>query len=42
VVFKNNKELGIIEGLDFKKALFGIWFCDKPADEDLMNGMLSL
>jgi hypothetical protein len=42
VVFKNNKELGTIEGLDFKKALFGIWFCDKPADEDLMNGMLSL
>jgi len=42
VVFKNNEELGTIEGLDYKKALFGIWFCDKPADEDLMNGMLSL
>jgi hypothetical protein len=42
VVFKNNKELGTIEGLDFKKALFGIWFCDKPADEDLMKGMLNL
>lgn len=42
VVFKNNKELGTIEGLDFKKALFGIWFCDKPADKDLMKGMLNI
>lgn len=40
VVFKNDKELGSIEGVDFKKALFGIWFCDKPADKDLMKGML--
>lgn len=42
VVFKNKKELGNIEGLEFKKALFGIWFCDKPADKDLMKGMLNL
>lgn len=40
VVSKNNNELGTIEGSDFKKALFGIWFCDKPADKDLMKGML--
>lgn len=42
VVYKNNKKLGTIEGFDFKKALFGIWFCDEPADEDLMEGMLNL
>lgn len=41
VVFKNNKKLGTIEGLDFKKMLFGIWFCDKPVDKDLMEGMLN-
>jgi len=29
-----------ITGLDFKKALFGIWFCSEPADEGLMKGML--
>ncbi|SDG54458.1 chalcone isomerase family protein [Psychroflexus sediminis] len=41
VVFKNYKELGTIEGLDFKKVLFGIWFGEKPADKDLMKGMLN-
>ena len=41
VVFKNDKELGRINGLDFKKTLFGIWFCDQPADKDLMKGMLN-
>ncbi|GAA0757210.1 chalcone isomerase family protein [Psychroflexus lacisalsi] len=40
VVFKNGEELGSIKGADFKKALFGIWFCNKPADKDLMKGML--
>jgi chalcone isomerase-like protein len=29
-----------IEGLDFKKAVFGIWLCDDPADEDLKERML--
>lgn len=32
---KNNKELVTITGLDFKKALFGIWLCNKPADANL-------
>jgi hypothetical protein len=36
----NGKESGTIKGLAFKKALFGIWLCDKPADEDLKEGML--
>jgi len=39
-VHKNGKKIKTIEGLDFKKALFGIWFCDEPADEDLKEGML--
>lgn len=37
---KNNKELLTIKGLDFKKALFGIWFGDDPADEGLKKAML--
>lgn len=40
VVSKNGKKMPAIKGLEFKKALFGIWFCDEPADEDLMEGML--
>ncbi|WP_019038160.1 chalcone isomerase family protein [Psychroflexus tropicus] len=42
MVFKNNKELGHIEGYKFKKALFGIWFGDQPADKDLKEGMLNI
>lgn len=40
VAYKNNKELGTIEGMDFKKALFGIWLSNKPADDDLKEAML--
>jgi len=40
VVYKNGVKKGIIDGHDFKKALFGIWLCDKPADKDLKEGML--
>jgi hypothetical protein len=39
-VYKN-KELKITAtGLDFKKVLFGIWLCNKPADKDLKALML--
>lgn len=38
--YKNGKLQSTIEGLDFKKALFGIWLCDEPADEDLKAKML--
>lgn len=31
-----------VSGLDFKKAVFGIWLCDDPADEDLKEGMLGM
>ncbi|WP_299769690.1 chalcone isomerase family protein [uncultured Dokdonia sp.] len=40
VVYKNGTKIGVIEGLDFKKALFGIWLGEDPADEDLKEGML--
>ena len=31
---------GTIKGFDFKKAVFGIWLGDKPADAKLKKGML--
>jgi len=40
ILAKNNKMLVNIKGLAFKKALFGIWLCDKPADADLKENML--
>ncbi|TDN85218.1 chalcone isomerase-like protein [Salegentibacter sp. 24] len=40
VVYKNGKELGSIQGMEFKKALFGIWLSNRPADEDLKEGLL--
>ena len=40
VVFKNGVKKGSIEGADFKKALFGIWLSNKPADKDLKEAML--
>ncbi len=39
-VLKNGEERGVIEGMDFKKALFGIWLSDQPAQEDLKQAML--
>ena len=38
--YKNGKLEGTIDGMDFKKALFGIWLGDKPADDDLKKAML--
>ena len=40
VVFKNGNELGTIKGIPFKKALFGIWLSENPADKKLKSGML--
>lgn len=40
---KNGKDQGVImSGMDFKKALFGIWFSEDPVDENLKKGMLGL
>ncbi|WP_331775797.1 chalcone isomerase family protein [Sulfurospirillum sp. 1612] len=41
-IYKNQKLATIIKGLAFKKALFGIWFCDKPAQQSLKQAMLGL
>jgi hypothetical protein len=39
-VYKNNTLKSEIEGLDFKKAVFGIWLGNDPADSNLKDGML--
>lgn len=39
-IYKNNRMLGTIKGLDFKKSFFGIWLGKEPAQEDLKQAML--
>ena len=39
-VYKNGNVHSVISGLDFKQALFGIWLCEKPAQESLKAEML--
>ncbi len=39
-VYKNDVLKGKIPGLDFKKALFGIWLSENPADTDLKDELL--
>ena len=39
-VSKNGTAQGNIKGFDFKKAVFGIWLCDKPADKKLKTAIL--
>jgi len=41
-IFKNSKLVTMVKGLKFKKALFGIWLCKKPALESLKKEMLGL
>lgn len=38
--YKNSKLITVVTGLPFKKALFGIWLCDNPAQADLKKAML--
>ncbi len=40
VVSKNGKPAATIEGLDFKKALYGIWLSDRPVQENLKQALL--
>ncbi len=40
--YKNGKELGFIEGRDFKYALFKIWLGNEPACQIIKGGMLGL
>lgn len=37
---KNGKLKNTIPGLDFKKALFGIWLSENPVDSDLKAGLI--
>ncbi|MFO8142285.1 MAG: chalcone isomerase family protein, partial [Marinobacter sp.] len=39
-VLKNSEQRDTVGGLAFKKALFGIWLSDKPAQKDLKEKML--
>ena len=39
-VFSKGKLATTLEGLDFKKALFGIWLSDNPCEEDLKEELL--
>lgn len=41
IAYKNGEEKGIVEGKDFKKALFGIWLSNDPADSSLKEDLLS-
>ena len=41
-VYKNDVLKGKIAGLDFKKALFGIWIGDDPVDETLKKELLGI
>lgn len=40
-IVKNGSLKTTIEGLEFKKALFGIWLGEKPAQESLKKALLS-
>merc|ERR1711991_676538 len=41
-IAKNGKEITSFGNLKFKQALFGIWFGNEPADENLKQGMLGV
>lgn len=40
VAYKNGERKGVIKGLDFKAALFGIWLSNRPADDKLKKSLL--
>jgi hypothetical protein len=40
VVAKNGKKLGVVQGIAFKRALFGIWLSDNPVDAGLKKSLL--
>jgi hypothetical protein len=41
VAYKNGEEKGVVPGKEFKKALFGIWLSNRPADDNLKEQMLA-
>jgi hypothetical protein len=41
MVFKAGKRKGIVPGIEFKRALFGIWLRERPVDANLKQALLS-
>lgn len=41
-IFRNGQFIDAIKGINFKRAFFGIWLGDSPADDDLKEEMLGL
>lgn len=41
-IYKNQSYMNTVQGLNFKRAFFGIWLGDEPADDDLKEEMLGL
>lgn len=39
-IFENNKDVGTVEGLDFKKLVFNIWLAPSPVDTDLKSNLI--
>ena len=42
VISKNGAAVATIAGESFRKALFGIWLCDRPAQESLKKALLGI
>jgi hypothetical protein len=40
LVSKNGKPTGSVAGLEFKRALFGIWLGERPVNDELKEGLL--
>ena len=40
VIYRGGKKKGVIQGLDFKKALWGIWLGKNPASESLKEELV--
>ncbi|PKG79597.1 chalcone isomerase [Shewanella sp. Actino-trap-3] len=42
ISYKNDKQLSVTKGEDFRKALLAIWLGEDPTDDDLKEAMLDL
>jgi len=41
-IYKNDKQIALLDGKDFQAALFGIWLGNKPADKNLKKSLLGV
>lgn len=41
-IWHNERRLGVVKGVEFKQALFGIWLSDRPTQNSLKLRMLDL